>query len=123
MLKKLKNNLAILIPAFKTRFFRETLNSIANQTCKNFTLYVGDDCSPENIEEITFEYSNVINIKYIKFPNNIGAKHLVNQWNRCLNLVNDEEWIWLFSDDDIMDKDCVKSFYFSLENSKVKMQK
>ncbi len=117
----MKNSLAILIPAFKTRFYRETLNSIANQTCKNFTLFVGDDCSPYNIEEITLEYRNVINIKYVKFPNNIGAKHLVNQWNRCLNLVNDEEWIWLFSDDDIMDANCVDLFYKSLERNSEKL--
>ncbi len=118
MLKKLKNDLAILIPAFKSRFFRETLNSIANQTCKNFTLYIGDDCSPDNIEEIIHEYRNVIKIRYVKFPNNIGAKHLVNQWNRCLNLVVDEEWIWLFSDDDIMDKSCVELFYDEINKNK-----
>ena len=38
--------LAIVIPAYKIMYFDQALSSIANQTCKDFTLYIGDDSSP-----------------------------------------------------------------------------
>ena len=40
--------LAIVIPAYKGRFLKETLDSIAVQAHKDeFVLYIGDDASPE----------------------------------------------------------------------------
>ena len=41
----------------------------------------------------------------------MGGKSLVKQWERCIDLVGDEEWIWLFSDDDLADPNCVENFY------------
>ena len=117
----MKKSLAIIIPAFKKRFLRETLNSIASQTCKNFTVYIGDDYSPDNLEVIVDEFRNLIDLKYVRFKNNIGAKNLVKHWNRCLNLINDEEWVWLFSDDDLMEPNCVDLFYKELENETEKL--
>lgn len=39
--------LAIVIPAYKGRFLKETLDSIAVQAHKDeFVLYIGDDASP-----------------------------------------------------------------------------
>jgi len=32
-------------------------------------------------------------------------------------MTGDEEWIWLFSDDDIMGRTCVEDFYGALEKS------
>ncbi len=103
--------LAIVIPAFKDMFFDQALLSIANQTNKEFTLYIGDDCSPGNLYDIVKKYEKSIAITYKHFDENLGGKDLVAQWERCIDLVGDEEWIWLFSDDDIMDSTCVDDFY------------
>ena len=48
--------LAIIIPAYKATFLSAALDSISAQTCKDFTLYVGDDCSPEPIGNIVEQY-------------------------------------------------------------------
>jgi glycosyltransferase involved in cell wall biosynthesis len=109
--------LAIVIPAFKSTFLWETLQSIANQTNKNFTLYIGDDDSPENLFEIVNPYKNLINIKYVHFEKNFGGTDLVAHWERCIDLTDNEEWIWLFSDDDMMDNNCVELFYEALSNN------
>jgi glycosyltransferase involved in cell wall biosynthesis len=99
-------------------FLSQTLLSIANQTNKNFTLYIGDDCSPGNIYGIVKDFEDRIPLIYRRFPDNLGAKNLVSHWERCIDLAIDEEWIWLFSDDDIMDPSCVENFYSALkENS------
>lgn len=107
--------LAIIIPAFKSKFLRQTIDCLVNQTNQNFNLYIGDDNSPFNLKEIVNEYNDKLAITYHKFPDNIGGKNIVNQWNRCVALTNDEKWIWLFSDDDIADANCVETFYETIK--------
>lgn len=107
--------LAIVIPAYKADFFDAALQSIAAQTCKNFTLYIGDDYSPYELYSTVKNYENKINIVYKRFEENFGGKDLVAQWERCIDMTTGEEWIWLFSDDDVMDKNCVEEFYNALK--------
>ncbi|TLV03713.1 glycosyltransferase family 2 protein [Dyadobacter luticola] len=107
--------LAIIIPAYKAAFLREAVESIARQTCKDFTLYVGDDASKDDLEAIIEPYKKDINIVFKRFENNVGGKDLVGQWERCLEMLGNEEWIWLFSDDDVMDENCVELFYEHIE--------
>lgn len=103
--------LAIVIPAYKSCFIERTLESIASQTCKDFTLYIGDDNSPDDLQPIVSKFVDRMDIVYRKFDENLGGRNLVAQWNRCVEMTAGEEWVWLFSDDDIMDKDCVRAFY------------
>lgn len=107
--------LGIIIPAYKATYLQYTLDSIANQTAKNFDLYVFNDNSPEDLGIIIRKYSSIIN-EYISFEENWGGKNLVAHWNRCLANVNNE-FIWMFSDDDILDAECVEMFYKTIENS------
>ena len=108
------NKLAIIIPAYKIEYFSKVLNSLANQTCKDFTVYIGIDASEHDFITIIKLYDLEFNIVYHYFPENFGGKDLVAQWERCIDLVRDEEWLWLFSDDDIMDNFCVQNFYSAL---------
>lgn len=109
------NQLAIIIPAYKKKFLSKALDSIAIQSCKKFTLYIGDDNSPYDLEEVIRDYQDKILIVYKKFNDNLGGRDLVAHWTRCIALSGQEEWIWLFSDDDEMDADCVARFYQALE--------
>lgn len=99
--------IAIIIPAYKQHFLQATLESIAQQTCKNFTLYTGDDASPENLESIVHPYKQSINLVYHRFEQNLGGRDLAGHWERCIAL-STEPLIWLFSDDDIMPKDGIE---------------
>lgn len=107
------NALAIIVPAYKTKFLRETLASIAAQTDKNFQLYVFDDGSPEPIGEIVRELSTQLPLKFHRFENNLGRTSLVQHWERCIRLT-DEPWVWLFADDDLMEPGCVADFHAEL---------
>lgn len=111
-----KASLAVVIPAYKSRYFSQTLESLASQTDSRFNVYVGDDCSPEDLESIVGEYRNRLNLVYRRFPENLGSSDLVSHWNRCLDMVQDEEYVCMFSDDDIMEQDCVSSFYSCIED-------
>ena len=114
----MENRLAIIIPAYKSTFLGDTIKSITNQTSHNFTLYIGDDGSPFPIKDIVDVYKDSINIIYRRFEDNIGKTDLVSHWERCVKMTNNEPYIWLFSDDDIMEPDCVERFYEHLALTK-----
>jgi len=109
--------LAIVIPAYKSRFFEAALNSISNQTDQRFRVYVCDDGSPEDLKSICDQYIGKMDIIYHRFPDNIGRRDLVAHWNRSVELAN-EEWVWLFSDDDRMSPGAVEAFYDALDKTK-----
>lgn len=110
--------LAIIIPAYKATFLPAALDSIAMQTCKDFTLYVGDDCSPEPIGEIVEQYRDKLELVYQRFDSNLGGKDLVAQWERCIAMSQEEPYIWLFSDDDVMEPNCVEQLLRTIEETK-----
>ena len=112
-----KNKLAIVMPVYKARFLRQALDSIAGQTDKRFTVYVGDDASPDNVKQICDEFTDRLALVYTRFDQNLGGSSLVAQWNRCIN-ESSEPWIWLFCDDDIMEPGCVEMFYRTIEREK-----
>lgn len=103
--------LAIVIPAYKDAFLLKTIESLAEQTDTNYNLYICNDNSPYDIDNVLETFSEKYNItyKYIKFDENLGGKDLVANWTRCLNQIDGEEWVWLFSDDDLLEKGCVEA--------------
>jgi glycosyltransferase involved in cell wall biosynthesis len=105
------DKLAIVIPAYKKGYLHETLKSLSLQTNKNFRVYIGDDNSPEDIGSVVRCFEGQFDFVYQRFDDNLGGKDLVAQWERCIALTQDENWIWLFSDDDYMDPTCVEDFY------------
>lgn len=107
--------IAIVIPAYKIKFFDAVLKSLSEQTDNRFNVYVGIDASKDNFESVIEKYSSCINITYKRFEENLGGKNLVAQWNRCVEMIGDEQWIWLFSDDDMMEPTCVENFYKEIE--------
>lgn len=109
-----EHKLAIVIPAYKLMYLREMLQSLADQTYKSFRVYIGDDGSPHNIGSVVSLFASKLDIVYKRFDNNVGGADLVAHWERCIDLVEQEEWIWLFSDDDTMDPRCVEQFYSHL---------
>lgn len=108
--------LAIVIPAYKIDFFESVMKSLASQTNKDFTVYVGIDASISDFESIINKYKGSFDVVFKRFEENLGGKDLVAQWNRCIELTRGEHWIWLFSDDDMMASDCVERFYQEIAN-------
>lgn len=108
--------LAIVIPYYKITFFEETLESLSNQTYKDFKVYIGDDNSPENPSELLKNYENKFDFVYQKFENNLGGKSLVKQWERCIELTNAESWLMILGDDDVLSENFVETFYKKKES-------
>ncbi|MFV0178223.1 glycosyltransferase family 2 protein [Empedobacter falsenii] len=108
--------LAIVIPYYKLTYFEETLQSLANQTDKKFNLYIGNDSSPEDPLNLIDLYRQKVNLIYIKFEENYGGQgKLVEQWERCIALTNEEEYIQILGDDDLVSENFVETFYEILD--------
>jgi len=105
------NSLAIVIPYFKIDFFEETLSSLARQTNKQFHVYIGNDASPDDPEEIINKYKENLDITYKSFDRNLGRVDLTAQWDRCIKMIKNESWIMILGDDDYLSPDVVSSFY------------
>lgn len=103
--------IAIVIPYYKKKFFKKTLDSLAAQTDKKFNVYIGDDASPENPEELIEIYNDKFNLTYIRFEDNLGSISLTQQWERCIALSGNEEWIMVLGDDDYFSSNLIASFY------------
>ncbi len=109
--------LTIVIPFFKLKYFEATLASLAGQSNQDFKVIVGNDCSPENPLPLIDQYRTVLDIDYVRFEENLGAKDLTQQWSRCVDRVK-TEWFVILGDDDMYAEDVVEGFYNTLANLK-----
>jgi len=64
----------VIIPAYNcTATLGRTLSSLVAQTDQDFIVTVVDDCSTEDIKSIVDDYSNKLNINYIRNEKNLGC--------------------------------------------------
>ncbi len=103
--------LAIIIPFYKLTFFEATLQSLANQSDKRFKVCIGDDASPEDCSALLQKFEGQFDFIYHRFETNIGGTSLTQQWERCIALSNDEEWLLILGDDDVLGENVVEEFY------------
>ncbi|WP_176763468.1 glycosyltransferase family 2 protein [Salinimicrobium catena] len=103
--------LAIVIPYFKIGHFEKTLVSLARQTNKKFKVYIGNDASPEDPSCLIRKFKDQINIEYTRFEKNVGKSSLTAQWDRCIALTGEEDWLMVLGDDDFLSENYVQSFY------------
>lgn len=103
--------LAIIIPYFKLIFFEATLQSLAAQTCQDFKVYIGDDASEESPIDVLKKYEGQFEFSYHRFEDNLGGTSLSKQWERCIALSGNEDWLMILGDDDILGDNVVESFY------------
>ena len=106
--------LAIIIPYYKLTFFEATLASLAAQTCQDFKAYIGDDASPEDPSNLIEKYKGQFDFVYHRFDENLGGTSLTKQWERCIALSGNEEWLMILGDDDVLGENVVKEFYDNL---------
>ena len=65
---------SIIMPSYNTaKYIKNSIESILNQTYKNWELLIVDDCSTDNTDEIVSAYLSDDRIKYLKNEKNSGA--------------------------------------------------
>lgn len=94
---------SFLLPAYKAKYLKETLNSIKHQSCQDYTCLASDDCSSEDIKSI-FDSSSVneSRFSYRRNADNMGSKSLVSHWNLLVRMC-DSDYLIMASDDDVFE--------------------
>lgn len=91
--------ISFLLPAYKSRWMAQSIESILAQTFDDIELVIVNDCSPEDIKAIVDRYTDP-RIRYYENSENIGGKSLVQQWEKCISYARGE-YLVLAGDDDI----------------------
>ncbi len=99
---------SVLIPTYNySRYIKEAIESVLNQTYQDFELIIVDNCSTDNTKEVVEQYTNKdIRIKLIINNVNIG---MYRNYNKALLLANGEYVKFLNADDKFNEK-CLEIF-------------
>jgi glycosyltransferase involved in cell wall biosynthesis len=95
---------SVIIPNYNhARYLKRRIDSVLQQTYRDFEVIILDDCSTDNSKEIIESYRNCSFVKEIVFNNkNSGSPFL--QWKRGVELAKGE-WIWFAETDDYAELD------------------
>lgn len=109
----MKNNkFSIIIPVYNTEaYLRKCLDSVINNSYKNYEIIVVNDGSLGNTDEIVKEYDNVIYIK----EKNKGLSYARN--NGLKNATGD--YVYFLDSDDYLDKDILKTVNKFVDNEDI----
>ncbi len=107
---------SIIMPSWNTeRFISETIQSVINQTYKNWELIIVDDCSTDNTDAVVASFKDD-RIKYLHNVKNSGAALTRNKAMREAR----GEWIAFLDSDDLWTPDKLeKQVRFMNENGYV----
>ena len=100
----------VILPNYnKAEFLEEAVNSVITQTYKNWHLYIIDDNSSDNSEEIIDKFSNLKNVTIIKLQKNKGPSFCRNYAMR----ISKSKYIsFIDSDDSWLNDKLEKQIYF-----------
>lgn len=88
---------SVIMPSWNTgKFIAESIQSVIDQTYKNWELLIVDDCSTDNTDEVVSSFNDK-RIKYLKNETNLGA---ALTRNRALREAQGE-WIAFLDSDDL----------------------
>src|SRR5471030_150111 len=111
-----ENLVSIIMPTHNSeRYIEESINSVLNQTYKNWELIIVDDNSNDNTKNIVDNINkNCRKIKYTKFNENRGAAQARNE---AINKAKGRFLAFLDSDDLWDEKKLETQVSFMLENN------
>ena len=109
----MKIPVTIIVPIYKVELFlRDCLESITNQTYKNFQCILVDDCSPDNCGKICDEYAKLDNrFLVVHKEKNEG---LSEARNTGLDLIKDTDYVCFIDSDDFVHPQYLEILYSSI---------
>lgn len=104
--------ISIVVPVYNTEeYLKKCIDSILNQTYKNFEIIIINDCSKGNADEIIKSYKDK-RIKYIKNKTNMGIGY-----NRNLGITKSKgDYICFIDSDDYIKEDFLELMYNKCDN-------
>jgi glycosyltransferase involved in cell wall biosynthesis len=91
---------SVIIPNYNhAAYLNERIDSVLNQTFRDFEVILLDDCSTDNSREIIESYRGHEKISQIEY-NEVNSGSTFIQWKKGLDLAQGD-WIWIAESDDV----------------------
>lgn len=106
--------ISVIVPVYKTeKYLKRCIESILNQTFTDFEIILVNDCSPDDSEDIVFQFlKNDKRITYIKNDHNLGCeKSRIKALNQC-----NGEFVTFVDSDDYVATDFLSSLMNPIMN-------
>ena len=100
---------SVTIPAYKSQYLQNAIESVVSQTYADWELIIVDDCSPEDLRSIVEPFLNDQRIRYYRNEKNCGAVNLVDNWNICLGYCTGD-YVICIGDDDRLLPECLNEY-------------
>lgn len=105
----------IAVPSYKGIYLKACIESIIQQSYTQWELIILDDDSPEQLYNLISSYLVDDRICYIKNDTNVGALHVVNNWNKCLSLAHGEYFLCI-GDDDLLPQNSLEVYANTIQH-------
>ena len=106
--KKIKPRVTVIVPNYNhEKFLKRRLDSIYNQTYKNYNVILLDDCSKDNSRAIMNNYQKKHKNNTICIFNDKNSGGVFFQWAKAIKIA-DGDLIWIAESDDWCDKNFLK---------------
>lgn len=110
----MRPEVSVIIPNYNhAHYLRQRIESVLNQTYKNFELIILDDSSSDNSKEIVNEYAHHSRVKKIVF-NKENSGSPFKQWKLGVELAQGK-WIWFAESDDYADERFLETLLSAVE--------
>lgn len=106
---------SITIPAYKSKYLSDAINSVLRQSYEDWELIIVDDCSPEELEKIVKPFLDDKRIQYHRNEKNCGAVDVVDNWNICLSYCKGD-YVICMGDDDRLNANCLEEYSKLIEH-------
>jgi len=97
----------------RAHYLKKMLDSIQNQSYKDFYVIIYDNCSNDNTTKTVKPYLSDSRFSYYRHPVSIGRNNINYAIENC-----ETEYLLISHDDDIMLPDMIKEELYILENNK-----
>lgn len=104
---------SITVPAYKSAFLAQCINSVLTQIYTEFELIIVNDNSPEDLDTIVYSFTDA-RIRYFKNEVGYGAEHVVGNWNKCLEYAKGD-FIICMGDDDRLKPNFLSDLYHLIQ--------
>lgn len=108
---------SVIIPNYNhAPFLRERIDSVLNQTYRDFEVIVLDDKSSDNSREVIESYRDNPQIAHIVY-NEVNSGSTFKQWQKGFELAKGD-YIWIAESDDVAHPDFLKKLIAAIDGDK-----
>lgn len=110
---------SIIVPNYNhDKYLKERLESIYNQTYKNYEVILLDDCSTDNSVQILESYLKKYNKNTRMYVNTSNSKNVFKQWGKGISFARGN-LIWIAESDDFCDANFLETLVPSFKDEAV----